>query len=93
MRAVQFNEYGGPEVLHVADVAEPHAGHGQVRLSVRAAGVNLSDLMKIRAGTWKGKPIALPSASGSRGRVSWMKSGKVSPTCPSETHSSAVVSR
>ena len=67
MKAVQFNEYGGPEVLHVADVAEPHAGHGQVRLSVRAAGVNLSDLMKIRAGTWKGKPIALPSGVGVEG--------------------------
>ena len=67
MKAVQFNEYGGPEVLHVADVAEPHAGHGQVRLSVRAAGVNLSDLMKMRAGTWKGKPIALPSGVGVEG--------------------------
>jgi NADPH:quinone reductase-like Zn-dependent oxidoreductase len=67
MRAVQFNQYGGPEVLQVVDVDEPHAGPGQVRIAVRAAGVNLSDLMKIRAGTWKGKPIVLPSGVGVEG--------------------------
>jgi NADPH:quinone reductase-like Zn-dependent oxidoreductase len=68
MKAVRFNEYGGPEVLHVVNgVDAPHAGPGQVRISVRAAGVNLSDLMKIRAGTWKGKPIALPSGVGVEG--------------------------
>jgi len=67
MKAVQFNEYGGPEVLQVVDVDEPHAGPGQVRIAVRAAGVNLSDLMKIRAGTWKGMPIPLPSGVGVEG--------------------------
>ena len=67
MKAVQFNEYGGPEVLQVVDADEPHAGHGQVRIAVRAAGVNLSDLMKIRAGTWKGQPIPLPSGVGVEG--------------------------
>ena len=46
MRAVLFNEYGGPEVLHVGEVAEPHAGAGQVRVAVRAVGVNPID--------WKG---------------------------------------
>jgi len=67
MKAVQFSEYGGPEVLQVADVDEPHAGPGQVRIAVRAAGVNLSDLMNMRAGSWKGKPIALPSGIGIEG--------------------------
>ena len=67
MKAVQFSEYGGPEVLQVVDVDEPHAGPGQVRIAVRAAGVNLSDLMKIRAGTWKGMPIPLPSGVGVEG--------------------------
>lgn len=43
MKAVTFSEYGGPEVLHVGDVAEPHAGPGQVRIVVRAAGVNPID--------------------------------------------------
>jgi NADPH:quinone reductase-like Zn-dependent oxidoreductase len=43
VRAVQFAEYGGPEVLGVADVAEPHAGPGQIRIAVRAASVNAID--------------------------------------------------
>ena len=29
MKAVQFAEYGGPEVLQVVEVPEPHAGPGQ----------------------------------------------------------------
>jgi NADPH:quinone reductase-like Zn-dependent oxidoreductase len=70
MKAVQFSAYGGPEVLQVVDVDashEPHAGPGQVRIAVRAAGVNRSDLMKIRAGSWKGKPVPLPSGVGVEG--------------------------
>jgi NADPH:quinone reductase-like Zn-dependent oxidoreductase len=43
MKAVTFSQYGGPEVLHVADVDEPHPGPGQVRIAVRAAGVNPVD--------------------------------------------------
>jgi len=43
MRALQFSETGGPEVLHVAEVPEPHAGAGQVRVAVRAVAVNPID--------------------------------------------------
>jgi len=67
VKAVQFSEYGGPEVLHVVDMGEPHASPNQVRIAVRAAGVNLSDLMKIRTGRWKDKPIPLPSGVGVEG--------------------------
>jgi NADPH:quinone reductase-like Zn-dependent oxidoreductase len=42
-KAVSFAEYGGPEVLDVIEVAEPHAGAGEVRVAVRAAGVNPFD--------------------------------------------------
>jgi NADPH:quinone reductase-like Zn-dependent oxidoreductase len=49
MRAVQFNDYGGPHVLHVGEVAEPHAGAGQVRVAVLAVGVNPID-WKLRSG-------------------------------------------
>lgn len=52
MKAVQFSEYGGPEVLRVVEVGEPHAGPGQVRIAVRAAGVNPSD-WKRRAGLYR----------------------------------------
>jgi NADPH:quinone reductase-like Zn-dependent oxidoreductase len=49
MKAVRFGEFGGPEVLRVDDVAEPHAVAGAVRVAVRAAGVNPVD-WKIRSG-------------------------------------------
>ena len=52
MKAVQFNQYGGLEVLRVVEVDEPHAGPGQVRIAVRAAGVNPSD-WKRREGQYR----------------------------------------
>lgn len=64
MRAVRFASYGGPEVLEVAEVAEPEAGPGQVRIAVRAAGVNPMD-WKVRAGHMKDvMPVTLPAGSG-----------------------------
>ncbi len=64
MKAVQFNKYGGPEVLHVVEVEEPHAGPSQVRIAVRAAGVNPSD-WKDRAGDARDStPVPLPSGVG-----------------------------
>lgn len=44
MRVVGFLEPGGPEVLRVHRVPEPHAGPGQVRIAVRAAAVNPVDV-------------------------------------------------
>lgn len=64
MRAVQFAEYGGPEVLQVNEIDEPHAGPGQIRIAVQAAGVNAID-WKIRAGYMKGQmPLPLPAGVG-----------------------------
>ncbi|MGZ0151333.1 NADP-dependent oxidoreductase [Kribbella sp. WER1] len=64
MRAVVFSEYGGPEVLEVQDVPEPHAGPGQVRIKVRAAGVNPYDT-KIRRGFTKDfAPAIFPAVPG-----------------------------
>ena len=36
---------GGPEALQVRETAEPEAGPGQVRIRVRAAGLNFADVM------------------------------------------------
>ncbi|MEA2217759.1 MAG: hypothetical protein QOJ35_385 [Solirubrobacteraceae bacterium] len=64
MKAVQFTHYGGPEVLRVAEVDEPHAGAGQIRVAVRAAGVNPVD-WKLRSGALaQMMPIELPSITG-----------------------------
>ena len=46
MQAVQFSRFGGPEVLELVDRPDPHPGPGQVRIAVRAAGVNASDWKK-----------------------------------------------
>jgi NADPH:quinone reductase-like Zn-dependent oxidoreductase len=46
MKAAQFSRFGGPEVLKIVDLPDPHAGQGEVRIAVRAAGVNASDWKK-----------------------------------------------
>ncbi len=48
-RAVRYREHGGPEVLELEEIPMPRPGPGQVRVAVRAAGVNPID-RKIRAG-------------------------------------------
>jgi NADPH:quinone reductase-like Zn-dependent oxidoreductase len=48
MKAARFSRFGDPEVLEIVDLLDPHAGPGQVRIAVRAAGVNASDWMKRR---------------------------------------------
>ncbi|MFD6330431.1 zinc-binding alcohol dehydrogenase family protein [Streptomyces niveus] len=51
--------YGGPEVLSVISVAVPEPEPGQVRVSVRAAGVNPFDY-KVYSGTFGTDPEDLP---------------------------------
>jgi len=42
-RAVTYEAFGGPEVLEVREVPEPHAGPGEVRVRVAAIGLNPMD--------------------------------------------------
>jgi NADPH:quinone reductase-like Zn-dependent oxidoreductase len=57
MFALQFTEYGGPEVIRLGEAPEPHAGPGQIRIVVRAASVNPAD-WKYRSGMYaQGKPL------------------------------------
>ena len=44
MRAVEFQEYGGPEVLKVVEAEVPEPGPGQVSVDVAYTGVNFADL-------------------------------------------------
>ncbi|MGW5364406.1 NADP-dependent oxidoreductase [Actinopolymorpha pittospori] len=48
-RAVVFSEYGDPDVLRVVERDAPRPGPGEVRIAVRAAGVNPFD-WKVRSG-------------------------------------------
>src|SRR4051794_35675296 len=64
MKAVTFTDYGGPDVLHVAEAEEPHAGAGQIRIAVRAAGVNPID-WKARSGVLRdAMPVQFPAIDG-----------------------------
>lgn len=49
MQAIQFDRYGGPDVLHRATVPVPDPGPGQVRVDLRAVAVLPVDC-KIRSG-------------------------------------------
>ena len=44
MKAVAIYEFGGPEVLTVADIDVPEPGSGEVRVRVAAATVNPTDI-------------------------------------------------
>src|SRR5215217_5697962 len=43
MRAVQIEEFGGPEVLQVVDLAKPEPGDGELLIDVSCAGINFAD--------------------------------------------------
>lgn len=43
MKAVVYDRYGSPDVLHVEDVAMPVPAAGQVRIKIAATSINLSD--------------------------------------------------
>jgi NADPH:quinone reductase-like Zn-dependent oxidoreductase len=49
MKAAQFSRYGGPEVLEIVDLPDPHPAPGQVRIAVHAAGINATE-WKLRKG-------------------------------------------
>jgi NADPH:quinone reductase-like Zn-dependent oxidoreductase len=63
MRAVRYEQYGGPEVLEIAEIDEPHAGPGQVRIRVHAAGVNAMD-WKLRDGAMAKGALESPRGVG-----------------------------
>lgn len=64
-RTVQFSEYGGTDVLHVVDAPELSAGPGQVRVAVRAAGINPIDAKILHGLMAEVMPVTLPAGLGS----------------------------
>ncbi|WP_410821904.1 NADP-dependent oxidoreductase [Micromonospora sp. 050-3] len=77
MRAVSYDKFGGPEVLHVAEVPVPEAGPGQVRVRVAASVVHPVDLM-VRSGRFPAPlPTGLPYTPG------WDVAGSVDAVGPS----------
>jgi NADPH:quinone reductase-like Zn-dependent oxidoreductase len=65
MKAVRFGQYGGIDVLTVADIPQPVPGPGQVLVRVKAAGINPGEA-KIREGLLRERwPATFPSGQGS----------------------------
>ncbi|RVD56808.1 NADPH:quinone reductase [Mesorhizobium sp. M2D.F.Ca.ET.185.01.1.1] len=61
-KVVRFHSHGGPEVLHIEDVEVPRPGPGEVRISVKALGLNRAEA-SMRKGTYIETP-SLPSGLG-----------------------------
>ena len=62
MRQVLIPRTGGPEVLQVREIPDPECKPGEVRVRVRAAGVNFADVMA-RVGLYPDAP-KLPAVMG-----------------------------
>ncbi|MFK7991232.1 MAG: NADP-dependent oxidoreductase [Sandaracinaceae bacterium] len=60
MRAVRIHEYGGVETLRLEDIAPPDLGPHDLRIDVKAAGVNPVDY-KLRSGAQRAVvPLSMP---------------------------------
>jgi NADPH:quinone reductase len=66
---VVATDFGGPEVLDVIEAEVPQPGPGEVRITVRAAGVNPADV-KLRQGLFGRPPLPLRLGSEVAGVVS-----------------------
>ncbi|MBO6784298.1 MAG: NADPH:quinone oxidoreductase family protein [Alphaproteobacteria bacterium] len=73
MRAIVCEDWGEPGDLKLGDLPEPELGPGQVRIRMRAAGVNFADIVLVR-GQYQEKP-ELPFAPGLEGAGEIMEVG------------------
>ena len=64
-RAVRFDQYGGREVLYVADIEMPTPGPGEVIVEVRAAGINPGEAANRSGAMHEMFPATFPSGEGS----------------------------
>ena len=53
MRAIQITEFGGPEVLTLADLPDPQPAPGLSVLDVHTAGVNYADTHQSVYRAWR----------------------------------------
>jgi len=67
MRAIEFDSYGGPEVLKLQDISPPSPADGEILIDVHAVSVNPID-WKIRSGRMAGgSPLASAMITGRDG--------------------------
>ena len=56
MKAVQINDFGGPDAMKYQDIPDPTPGEGEAVVRIEAAGVNYTDVYS-RAGINPGPPL------------------------------------
>ena len=85
MKAIVITGKGGPEVLEIRDVATPEPRGDQVRVRVRAAGLNRADLLQCK-GVYPappGSPADIPGLEYA-GEVDALGPGVVGPIKPGD---------
>jgi len=61
MKTMRAHQFGGPEQLRFEDAPDPEVGEGQVRIRVKAAGINPADLVRLSG---RLQPLKLPYIPG-----------------------------
>ena len=74
MKAILCKDWGDPDTLVLGDVTSPSPGPGEVKVRLRAAGVNYADIVLIR-GQYQEKP-SLPFSPGLEGAGEIMSVGE-----------------
>lgn len=64
MKAMIFNEFGPPDVLHYEDIPDPVAGEGELVIEVHAVSVNRVLDIRVRAGQAPRYGVQLPHVPG-----------------------------
>lgn len=69
MRVIEMTGIGGPDVLHLAERADPHPGPNEVLVEIAAAGVNFMDVGVRRGIAWTEQPNPKPLGVEGAGKV------------------------
>lgn len=75
MKAIQCQEWGGPDKLRLVDVPKPEPKAGEVRLRVNAAGVNFPDALIIQKKYQQQPPLPFTPGSEVAGTVDALGEG------------------
>ena len=71
MKAIRVSEFGGPEVLRLEEIADLVPGPKQVRVRIKAVGVNPVDVY-IHGGSYGQRPLPYTPGSDAAGIIEWI---------------------
>ena len=74
MKAIRVSEFGGPDVLRLEEIADLVPGPGQVRVRIKAVGVNPVDVY-IHSGSYGQRPLPYTPGSDAAGTIEALGDG------------------